>query len=570
MAIYHCTCKIISRGKGRSAVGSAAYRSGEKLKNEYDGIEHDYTKKGGVVYSEVMLCENAPKEYKDRSTLWNAVERIEKNSSAQLAREYEVALPVELNREEQIQLVRDFTKANFTDKGMCADFAIHDKGDGNPHAHIMLTIRPIEKDGTWGAKAVNEYVLNKNGERILQKIDKQNRKIYKRVKKDTTDWNTKEFLQNTRSDWAAKVNTELKRRNIPQRVDHRSLKEQGVDRVPTIHEGGARKLEKRGIKTDRGKINREIKTANGQMQTIDILTKQTQKEIINIREDIEWNKQHEHIAKIERMLPKATEENKNVLLRLQTEMLKTYNIAKRLEPTTASAERTIECDGRKVPYFDYHKDKLIGDISFIRDKIESSLEAIRERAKTAEPQSGFVARRESIMRQEQPKQDAPKIDTAYAEEMARKLSALRSEFVKAMVQSAERTSYQPNPIYERQANEIESISKTISEQSRTIKSLQEERDKLGIFKGREKKELQNKIDNFERLRRSNLDKLGALGVSEPSKADEAVKEKRGGTGAEQGKGGYAEQRGKGESRRSKSGISRSGEADTGRPTAGNT
>lgn len=93
-------------------------------------------------------------------------------------------------------------------------------------------------------------------------------------------------------------------------------------------------------------------------------------------------------------------------------------------------------------------------------------------------------------------------------------------------QSAERTSYQPNPIYERQANEIESISKTISEQSRTIKSLQEERDKLGIFKGREKKELQNKIDNFERLRRSNLDKLGALGVSEPSKADEAVKEKR--------------------------------------------
>ena len=226
------------------------------------------------------------------------------------------------------------------------------------------------------------------------------------------------------------------------------------------------------------------------------------------------------------MLPKATEENKNVLLRLQTEMLKTYNIAKRLEPTTASAERTIECDGRKVPYFDYHKDKLIGDISFIRDKIESSLEAIRERAKTAEPQSGFVARRESIMRQEQPKQDAPKIDTAYAEEMPRKLSALRSEFVKAMVQSAERTSYQPNPIYERQANEIESISKTISEQSRTIKSLQEERDKLGIFKGREKKELQNKIDNFERLRRSNLDKLGALGVSEPSKADEAVKEKR--------------------------------------------
>lgn len=522
MAIYHCTCKIISRGQGRSAVGAAAYRSGEKLYNEYDGIEHDYTKKGGVVYSEIMLCKNAPKEYQDRQTLWNAVEQIEKSSKAQLAREYEVALPVELSREEQIKLVRDFAKENFVDNGMCVDFSIHDKEDGNPHAHIMLTTRPIEQDNSWGVKQKKEYILDKNGQKQYDK----KKQTYKCKTVKTTNWDSKEFLQRSRESWAEKVNQELEKKSLPQRIDHRSLKEQGVDRVPTIHEGGARKLEKRGIKTDRGKINREIKTANGQMQTIDILTKQTQKEIINIREDIEWNKQHEHIAKIERMLPKATEENKNVLLRLQTEMLKTYNIAKRLEPTTASAERTIECDGRKVPYFDYHKDKLIGDISFIRDKIESSLEAIRERAKTAEPQSGFVARRESIMRQEQPKQDAPKIDTAYAEEMARKLSALRSEFVKAMVQSAERTSYQPNPIYERQANEIESISKTISEQSRTIKSLQEERDKLGIFKGREKKELQNKIDNFERLRRSNLDKLGALGVSELSKADEAVKEKR--------------------------------------------
>ena len=522
MAIYHCTCKIISRGQGRSAVGAAAYRSGEKLYNEYDGIEHDYTKKGGVVYSEIMLCENAPKEYQDRQTLWNAVEQIEKSSKAQLAREYEVALPVELSREEQIKLVRDFAKENFVDNGMCVDFSIHDKEDGNPHAHIMLTTRPIEQDNSWGVKQKKEYILDKNGQKQYDK----KKQTYKCKTVKTTNWDSKEFLQRSRESWAEKVNQELEKKSLPQRIDHRSLKEQGVDRVPTIHEGGARKLEKRGIKTDRGKINREIKTANGQMQTIDILTKQTQKEIINIREDIEWNKQHEHIAKIERMLPKATEENKNVLLRLQTEMLKTYNIAKSLEPTTASAERTIECDGRKVPYFDYHKDKLIGDISFIRDKIESSLEAIRERAKTAEPQSGFVARRESIMRQEQPKQDAPKIDTAYAEEMARKLSALRSEFVKAMVQSAERTSYQPNPIYERQANEIESISKTISEQSRTIKSLQEERDKLGIFKGREKKELQNKIDNFERLRRSNLDKLGALGVSELSKADEAVKEKR--------------------------------------------
>lgn len=521
MAIYHCTCKIISRGKGRSAVGSAAYRSGEKLINEYDGMEHDYRKKSGVVYSEIMLCENAPKEYQDRSTLWNEVEKIEKGSKARLAREYEVALPVEMTREEQINLVRNFVKDNFVDKGMCADFAIHDKEDGNPHAHIMLTTRPIEKDGSWGTKQKKEYILDKNGNKQYDK----KKKTYKCKTVKVNDWDSVEFLERNRESWAKKVNAELEKKNLPQRVDHRSLKEQGIERVPTIHEGGARKLENRGIETDRGNINREIRTANGQMQTIDILTKQTEKEIANIKEDIAWNRNYEHIASIEKMLSGAAE-NKEILLKLQSELIKVYDKVKLLQPTPASAGRMIEYDGRKVPYFDYHKNKLIEDISFIRDRVTSTLEAIKEKSKMIEPQGGFSARRESIMRQEQPKQDTPKNDNVYVEEAARKLSTLRNEFIRATMQSAERTSYQPNPIYERQANEIESLSKTISEQSRTIKSLQEERDKLGIFKGREKKELQGKIDNFERLRRSNLDKLGALGVSDPSKADEAVKEKR--------------------------------------------
>lgn len=521
MAIYHCTCKIISRGKGRSAVGSAAYRSGEKLINEYDGMEHDYRKKSGVVYSEIMLCENAPKEYQDRSTLWNEVEKIEKGSKARLAREYEVALPVEMTREEQINLVRNFVKDNFVDKGMCVDFAIHDKEDGNPHAHIMLTTRPIEKDGSWGTKQKKEYILDKNGNKQYDK----KKKTYKCKTVKVNDWDSVEFLERNRESWAKKVNAELEKKNLPQRVDHRSLKEQGIERVPTIHEGGARKLENRGIETDRGNINREIRTANGQMQTIDILTKQTEKEIANIKEDIAWNRNYEHIASIEKMLSGAAE-NKEILLKLQSELIKVYDKVKLLQPTPASAGRMIEYDGRKVPYFDYHKNKLIEDISFIRDRVTSTLEAIKEKSKMIEPQGGFSARRKSIMRQEQPKQDTPKNDNVYVEETARKLSTLRNEFIRATMQSAERTSYQPNPIYERQANEIESLSKTISEQSRTIKSLQEERDKLGIFKGREKKELQGKIDNFERLRRSNLDKLGALGVSDPSKADEAIKEKR--------------------------------------------
>ena len=151
MAIYHCSIKIISRGKGKSAVAAAAYRSGEKLVNEYDGAIHDYTRKGGIVHTEILLPDNAPPAFSDRSALWNAVERIEKAKNAQLAREIEIALPHELTREQGVSLVREYVKDNFVAAGMCADVCLHDKNDGNPHAHILLTMRPIEQDGAWGA-----------------------------------------------------------------------------------------------------------------------------------------------------------------------------------------------------------------------------------------------------------------------------------------------------------------------------------------------------------------------------------------------------------------------------------
>ncbi len=151
-AIYHCSIKIIKRSQGRSAVAAAAYRSGQKLTNEWDGITHDYTKKGGVVYSEILLPAHVPPEFSDRSTLWNSVEKSEKSRNAQLAREIEIALPAEIDRQSQIRLVRKYVKDIFVSSGMCADFSIHDKGDGNPHAHIMLTIRPLKESGEWGAK----------------------------------------------------------------------------------------------------------------------------------------------------------------------------------------------------------------------------------------------------------------------------------------------------------------------------------------------------------------------------------------------------------------------------------
>ncbi len=185
MAIYHCSIKIISRGKGKSAVAAAAYRAGETITNEYDGVTPDYTRKGGVVHTEILLPENAPAEYADRAVLWNAVEKIEKAKNAQLAREFELALPVELTREQNISLVREYVNRHFVMAGMCADICIHDKENGNPHAHIMLTMRPFTEEKTWGAKQKKYYILDKGGNKIYDK----KKRSYKCKSIPATDWN---------------------------------------------------------------------------------------------------------------------------------------------------------------------------------------------------------------------------------------------------------------------------------------------------------------------------------------------------------------------------------------------
>lgn len=258
MAIYHLCIKIISRGKGKSAVASSAYRSGEKIKNEYDGIVHDFTRKGGIAHTEILLPQNAPQEFSDRGTLWNSVEKIEKSKNSQLAREIEIALPKELDREKQIELVREYVKENFVKVGMCADIALHDKNDGNPHAHILLTMRPLNKDKTWGAKSKKEYILDENGEKV--KLKNGN---YKTRKINTTDWNEQDKAEHWRKSWADITNKYLEENSIQEKVDHRSYQRQGIEQIPTIHLGvSASQMEKKGIATDRGNINREIKHQN--------------------------------------------------------------------------------------------------------------------------------------------------------------------------------------------------------------------------------------------------------------------------------------------------------------------
>ncbi|GHV32080.1 hypothetical protein FACS18949_02000 [Clostridia bacterium] len=249
IAIYHLHLKIITRGDGKSAIAAAAYRSGSKLHSEYDGDDHDYTRKGGVVHTEILLPANAPAEYADRNTLWNAVEKSERYKNAQLAREVEVALPVELTQEQNIALVRKYVQENFVDKGMIADACIHapDRETPNPHAHIMLTMRPLNEDKTWGAK--------------LRTVGKKT--VY------TTDWNERDKAEVWRAAWADAVNAELEKHGHAERIDHRSYERQGVEQIPTVHLGvSVTQMERRGIVTDRGNVNREIEFSNSQIRQL--------------------------------------------------------------------------------------------------------------------------------------------------------------------------------------------------------------------------------------------------------------------------------------------------------------
>ena len=258
MAIYHLCIKIISRGKGKSAVAASAYRSGEKIKNEYDGIVHDFTRKGGISHTEILLPQNAPQEFSDRGTLWNSVEKIEKSKNSQLAREIEIALPKELDREKQIELVREYVKENFVKVGMCADIALHDKNDGNPHAHILLTMRSLNEDTTWGAKSKKEYILDENGEKV--KLKNGN---YKTRKINTVDWNEQDKAEHWRKAWADITNKYLEENSIQEKVDHRSYERQGIEQIPTIHLGvSATQMEKKALLNWIRGIGKEEKAEN--------------------------------------------------------------------------------------------------------------------------------------------------------------------------------------------------------------------------------------------------------------------------------------------------------------------
>lgn len=301
MAIYHLHCKVFSRSKGQTAIAAAAYRSGTKLEDHELGTVSDYTKKKGIAFSEIELPSNAPKEYADREVLWNAVQEVEKSKDAQLCREFEIALPKELSLVEQIELVRTFAKS-LVSEGMIADYSIHDKNDGNPHVHILTTMRGIDDKGKWMSKQKKIYSLDEGGNRIpiidkktgQQKIS-NGRRQWKRETLLDTSWNSKEQLLAWRKRWSDICNEAIDKKNAlieeenltvnlyaqqPEinHIDHRSYAEQGVNKTPTIHEGWqARKMERLGMTSERLEQNRRINQMNSIWSQLNDVSKKYRK-----------------------------------------------------------------------------------------------------------------------------------------------------------------------------------------------------------------------------------------------------------------------------------------------------
>ena len=312
MVIYHFEAKVITRGTGRSVVAAAAYASCSQIYNDYDGINHDYTRKQGCVYSEIFLPTNVPTEWQDRAELWNAVEAAEKSKDSQLARELIVALPIELQIDEWKSILKTFITENCVDKGMCADVSIHDTDGHNPHAHILLTMRPLDDKGKWQAKTQKEYLCKRGDDeqgftadefksaqadgwekqyqyfvgkkkiymtpseakaQSLERASKNPKSTrYGRQNPICAEWNSEEQITVWRKAWEDVTNVELKRKNALEHIDCRSFKDRGIDEQPTIHEGvTARIIEQRGGVSERCEMNRQIRKDNALLRELKAL-----------------------------------------------------------------------------------------------------------------------------------------------------------------------------------------------------------------------------------------------------------------------------------------------------------
>lgn len=306
MAIYHFSAKIGSRASGQSAVASASYRSASKLYSHDAEKYFDYTRKNAVVYSKIFLPANAPKDYADRQTLWNAVEKIEKQKNSQLYREFEISLPNECTKEQKIEMVEKFCRI-LQNEGMCVDVSIHDvkagqrgkkgkeKKNDNSHAHIMAPLRAIGENGEFLPKRIRKYKLNENGEKIpiidpktgKQKIEKKTgRKLWEREDINTTNWGDKEKLQEWREVWQNIANEYLPE---GEKIDRRTLTEQIKDWETALEEFETKLQVIKEREKDNERIREQIANAERELAE---------------REQAISRRKRETIARINRPIPR--------------------------------------------------------------------------------------------------------------------------------------------------------------------------------------------------------------------------------------------------------------------------
>ena len=416
MNFFHLQAKVISRGSGRSVIAAAAYASCSKLYNDYDGLTHDYTKKQGCVYSEIFLPKYAPQEWKNRQTLWDAVETIEKTKDSRLARELIVALPKELSLFAWMLMLGKFVREQGTELGMCADVNVHDTDGHNPHAHILLTMRPLDEQGNWQPKTQKEY-LCKYGEKEqgftaaefkiakLQGWEKQysyqigNKKEYltpseaKRIKdcvrlsktpKSTrygrqnpivARWNSEEQLFAWRKSWETIVNEEQKLRNILERVDCRSHIARGKTEQPTIHEGyHARKLESMGILSDRCKLNRLIKFDNRtlleQKQEVENLLQDMKEDIPSIVTTLENLYEHMVLLQYQLLLNREQYEELTSNKKLLTDTLAKYHRVDEMLNSKIARRNSLRNEKKKCGIHFVRANRLQEQITTLTEEIE--------------------------------------------------------------------------------------------------------------------------------------------------------------------------------------------------------
>ena len=305
MAFFYLRASYIKASSGKSAVASSAYQSGDTLFNERTGMTFSYRNKEEVIFSEILLPTNAPDTYKDRATLWNAVEAKENKSNSRYARQFVIALPKEWTREERIEHSREFVQ-KLVDRGMAADWSYHEK-DQNPHIHIMTTIRGFNPDGSWANQEKKIFALDENGNRIPE-VDKKTgeqkvrvrtrnghtttEKLWKRITVQKSEWNGKKFLRDVRREWADTCNRYLDADN---QITHLSYAERGLNRVALLHEGPeARAAMKRGVVFDVVKENQERRRLNEQLAKLEQFIAEARKILQELKNRLEkWRKQND-------------------------------------------------------------------------------------------------------------------------------------------------------------------------------------------------------------------------------------------------------------------------------------